>query len=177
MKGSRTIQVVKADRSVERFDSLKLTGAMWRAMEETGGSFDNARRLAGAIETYLRRRNRRRVSSATVFDMTVKAFRYVGLPAAAETAEAYRNWRNVLRKQLRIRYEQGRLTFWDKSWLCEFACRSWHVSRGTARFFAGKIELMLLRGDEAIVDRQAVVAMLNRMVLEYGLADAVPVEL
>ena len=175
MSGSRTIRVLKREGSVEFLDSQKLAASMWRAMRETHASFDHARQLAEAIKTYLSRRVGGCVSSSAIFEMTVKAFRHVGLDAAAEAAEAYQTWRNIGRTQLRIRHEGERLTYWDKEWLCEFAARSWHVSHAAARMLAGRVELQLLQQGHKVIARQAVINLLNRLVSEYGLADAVPV--
>ncbi len=175
MSGSRTIRVLKRERSVECFDSQKLAASMWRAMRGTHASFDHARQLAEAIETYLCRRVAGCVSSSAIFEMAVKAFRHVGLDAAAEAAESYQTWRNIRRTQLRIRHDGERLTYWDKEWLCEFASCSWHVSPAAARMLAGRVELRLLEQGHKVIARQAVIDLLNQVVSEYGLADAVPV--
>jgi hypothetical protein len=170
------IRVYKRDRSIERFDVWKLTGAMWRSMQDTSASFVHARKLAEAIAMHIERcsENGNCVSSSAVFEMVLKAFRCVGLERAAETAETYRSWRSMLRRQLRIRYEGGALTYWDKGWLCEFASRSWCVSRSVARMVAGKVELIYLLNPHRVVARDAVIEELNRAMSEYGLADAVP---
>ena len=175
MAGSGTIRVVKADESVELFDVRKLAVGMYRAMHGEEASYEQALSLAEAVEIYLRRRGKRRVSSSAVFEMVLRSLRYVDLTGAAEAAEAYRDWRKTLRKQLRVMHDGRNITLWDKGWLCEFACRSWHISRATARILAGKAEMKLLRSNESIVTRQAVTELLNRLMSEYGLADAVPV--
>lgn len=167
--------MLKRDRSTEQFDVRKLSVAMWRAMGGSNVPYDYARKLGEAIEVYMLRRKGAVVSSLAIFEMALKVFRHVGIPAAADRAESYFNWRKVLRNQLRIMYNDGRLTFWDKSWLCEFAVRSWHISPVTARILAGRIEVELLRVGDVVVERQKVVDALNRMISEYGLADAVPV--
>jgi len=175
MNGSGTIRVLKRDRSVELFHVGKLAGAMWRAADGARAKFEDIRRIAEAVEMYLIRRGTRCVSSQAVFEMALKALRHVGLAPAAEAAERYRQWRMLLRGQLRVRHEEGKLTYWDKGWLRDFACRSWRIMPTTARILAGIVELRLLRGDDTIVRRQAVVDMLNDVMAEYGLADAVPV--
>jgi len=177
MSPSRKIQVLKRDGTAEAFDSRKLAASIWRAINCRSATYEHARRLAEAVETYIIRKGCRCVSSSAVFEMTVKALRHVGLLKAAESAENYRAWRSLLRQQLRIKHDEGRLTLWDKGWLLEFATRSWHISPAVARILAGKIELDLLRSGESIVPRQKVIGLLNRSVAEYGLADAVPASL
>ena len=174
MSGSRTIQVLKRDGTAEAFDHRKLAAAIWRAMSRKSATYEHARRLGEAVETYIIRKGNLCVSSSAVFEMTLKALRYVGLPKAAESAETYRAWRSLLRQQLRIKHKEGQLTLWDKNWLLQFASRSWHISPATARILAGKIEVDLLRSGESIVPRHKVIDLLNRSVTEYGLADAVP---
>lgn len=171
------IQVLKTDRSVEPFDNRKLAAAIWRAMGPTDESFDYAQELAEAVGTYLKRKGTQRVSSSALLEMTVRALRYVGFSEAATAAEKYNDWRDVMRRSLRIRHESGALTFWEKGWLCELACCSWHVSRQTARILAGKVELELFALDEPVVPRQMVMDVLNWMMSQYGLADAVPARL
>jgi len=175
VNGSGTIGVLKRDQSVELFCAEKLAGALWRAAQGTPAKFQEVRQIAGAVQTYLLRRRGRCVSSRAVFEMALKALRYVGLASAAEAAESYSRWRMLVRGRLRIRHEEGKLTYWDKGWLCELACRSWHVMPTTGRILAGIVELGLLRGEDTVVWRQAVVERLNDVVAEYGLADAVPV--
>ena len=186
---SGTIRVLKRDRSVELFDARKLAAAMWRAMPPGSASFDHVRRLAEAVDVYLRRQGRLCISSSAVFEMTVKALRVVGFAAAAEAAESYRDRREMLRTQLRILDSRGKLRFWGKSWLCELACSSWHISPTAARILAGKVERRILRCAQwvrartcerlrlgrLVVSRQTVVDLLNQCTSEYGLADAVPV--
>jgi len=174
MSGSRKIQVLKRDGTIEAFDCRKLAASICRTMSRKTVNYEHAARLSEAVETYICRKGDHCLSSSAIFEMTLKALKYVGLTTAADRAEHYRAWRSMLRGQLRIEHEQGRLTLWDKGWLLEFARRSWHISPETARIFAGKIELELLRSGESIVARQQVVHMLNRSVAEYGLADAVP---
>lgn len=175
VKGSRTIRVTKRDGSEEPFDRQKLTGAMWRAMEGRGGSFELAGRLAGAIETYLTCRRRAGTTSAALFEMTVKVLRAVRLCAACEAIEAHQAWRAARRRRLLISHDGPRMTLWDKSWLAEHARRSWHLSRPAARLLAGEVETALLARDGRVVSRREVVGLLNAQVAWFGLADAVPV--
>ena len=171
------VQVLKRDGSVEGFDPRKLAAAIWRSMRGTSGTFEHARRLAEAVELYLPRRGVKCISSTALFEMTLKALRYVGILPAAQAAEEFRRRRDLLRGKLRIRHEGGRITYWDKGWLCEFAQRSWGVSPQTGRILAGRIELELFALPEMVISRQKVLEMLNRMMAEYGLADAVPARL
>jgi len=175
MNGSGKIRVVKADRSAEDFDKTKLAGSIWRSMDGKLACYGHADRLAEAVESYIQRKGMTVVTSAAVFEMVIKALRYVHIPSAADAAEAYRDWRSALRRHLCVRHDGNDLTLWDKGWLCEFACRSWHVTRRTGRILAGEVETELLRSYEGTVSRQDVVDLLNVMVSEYGLADAVPV--
>jgi len=171
------IQVLKRDGSVEGFDARKLTAAIWRSMRGASRTFEHACRLAEAVELYLRRRDVRCISSTALFEMTLKVLRCVGPLRAADAAEKFRQLRDALRRQLRIRHEKGRITYWDKAWACEFARASWGVSPQTARILAGKIEIELFALNDPVVPRQKVLDMLNRMMAEYGLADAVPARL
>ena len=175
LSGSGKIRVLKRDQSVEAFDARKLAVSMWRAMGRNRARFEHAGRLAEAVEFYLLRRGTTCVSSSAVFEMSLKAMRHVGLEEAADVGESYCIWRNALRKQLRIRYNTGKLTFWDKGWLCEFARRSWCLRPATARILAGKIELDLFRRLDLVISREAVIEALNQLISEYGLADALPV--
>ena len=175
MSGSGTIQVIKCDRSVERFDSRKLAGVLWRVMEPAGGEYRQALELAAAMELYLGRVGWANISSGAVFEMSVKVLRRVGFSPAADQLEVHRARRNVRRRQLRIRHDGSTVTLWEKSWLCEYARRSWRLSRTAARIIAGQIEADLLAGAEACVSRRAVLERLNACVAAYGLADAVPV--
>lgn len=176
MSGSRKVRVVKRDGSREFFNRSKLGVALWRGIQHTTGTYDHARQLAKAIELYLIRTDQRRISSAALFEMGMKVLRRVGLDEAGEVLEGHRAWRRLRRLRLKVRQEGGRMTFWDKSWLAEFIARSWHLSRATARILAGQIELELLAGPARVVDRQAVIDLLNDRVLQFGLADAVPVQ-
>lgn len=175
MEGSGTIRVMKRDGSVEDFDAAKLAAAMWRAMRHTNAKYTHARQLAEAIETYLLRRDYTCVSTRALFEMAVKSLHYVGLPRAAGRIEKHRDWRDQRRRQFRIRHDDS-TTFWDKSWLCKLACRSWHVSHSVGRIIAGRIEHEILAGDRFILGRHEVLDLLNHNMAAYGLADAVPVE-
>ena len=174
MNGSGTIWVQKRDGGVEDFDSLKLVGAVSRAVRPAGGRCGYARPIAAAIELFCRRSGCACVSSAAVFEMTVKAMRCVRLETGAEAMESHRTWRARRRRQLRVSHEGGQVTMWDKSWLCELAQRSWRLSRSAARIIAGRLECELLAGPDELLWRGAVVDMLNAHVAACGLADAVP---
>ena len=174
MSGSGTIRVVKRDRTVEPFDVRKLTASLWRAARGAPICFDHVRQIAEAIELHLIRRGRRQIGSAALFAMAIRAMRHVGLARAADAAWAHRTRRVALRQHLRVCHEGGRTTFWDKSWLAELARRSWRISQAASRIVAGKVESILLRGEEDEISRARVVNLLNRVMSEYGLADAVP---
>jgi hypothetical protein len=176
MAGSGTISVVKHDGTSEPFDTHKLAGTIWRAMRGRG-DYLHALRLAEAVRTYVVSRHAPSVTSAAVFEMTIKAMKYVGLGAAAEAAENYAEWRGLLRQQLRIRHDGGHVTRWEKGWLFEFARRSWRISRATARILAGKVEEELLRSGREEMHREEIVEALNSVVAGFGLADAVPARL
>lgn len=174
MGGSWTIRVVKRDRSVELFDVHKLAVAVWRSARGTQAAYDHALHIAQAIHQHLRRRQRLCIGSPAIFDMMIKALRHVGLAAAADAATVYRQRRAAMRQALRIRHESGSTTHWDKGWLADLAERSWHVSPTTGRLVASKVEGMLLGGGETDLPRDRVVDVLNQVMSEYGLADAVP---
>lgn len=177
MDRSRTIWVLKRDGTSERFDVAKLTAAIWRAMSRTGASYEHAAKLAEAVGTYVIGSHSSCVSSAAVFEMVLKALKYVNIAEAAEAAENYCRRRSLLRRQLRIRHEGGRLTMWAKGWVCQFAFRSWRISRRTARILAGQVEQEILRSGQGIVSRSKVISTLNCLIAAYGLADAVPARL
>jgi len=174
VNGSGTIWVQKRDGSVEDFDCLKLVGAVSRAVRPAKGRCDYARSIAAAIEVFCRRSGCGCVSSAAVFEMTVRAMRCVSLDVGAEAMESHRAWRIRRRRQLRVAHERGQVTMWDKSWLCELAQRSWRLSRPAARIIAGRLECELLAEPAELLWRDTVVARLNDCVAAYGLADAVP---
>ena len=176
MSGSGTVQVLKSDGNLEDFDSRKLSAAMWRVIRTHGGSYDQASELGAAMALYLDRVSWVCITSAAVFEMCVKVLRQVGFSPAAEALEDHREWRNARRRRLRVRHDTGKVTLWEKSWLCEFARRSWHLSGSAARIIAGRIEADLLAETQTSVSRQAVVDRLNAYVAGYGLADAVPVQ-
>jgi hypothetical protein len=175
VNGSRKIRVIKRDGSEEPFDARKLGASMTRAMRGIGGGRYPADQLAEAIEIYVRRNGWRRVPSAAVFEMTVKALGCAELAEAGRAMEAHRAARQAGRRRLRVRHDDGQVTQWDKAWLGELARRSWYVSRSTGRLLAGQIEAELVSRGLAEIARQDVLEMLNRRVAEYGLADAVPV--
>ncbi|MCK4601348.1 MAG: hypothetical protein KAU28_02705 [Phycisphaerae bacterium] len=175
MDGARKIWVLKSDGDTEVFDALKLAATMWRAIRDTGGSFNDARDLAETIEIYLSRKGQTCIASTAIFEMCVKVLRRVRLRRAACRLETHHAWRNARRLQIQLDHYGGKTTFWDKGWLCKFACRSWHLSPATGRIIAGIVEQELLAGQDNCVSRQSVIEMLNARVVEFGLADAVPV--
>lgn len=176
MNGSGTIRVLKRDQSVEWFDAHKLSAAMWRAMSGTTGSYSDAWQLAEAVDIYLNRNDWHCVSSAALFEMALKVLNRAHLSHAADAMESHRQSRTLGRLALRIRHEDGRLTFWDKAWLARLAQRVWHVWPGTGRILAGQIESDILTAGTSVVSKQEVLARLNELVSQLGLAEAVPVE-
>ena len=175
MNGSRTIRVRKRDGTDEPFQTLKLAGMMWRAVQQTRGRFAHARDLARAIEIHLTRTGQRRVTSEALFDMALRVLRRVGMGDAADVLARHRLWRQARRGGLLLYHGPGRVTLWDKSWLCHHLCRAWKVSPATARVIAAAVEIDLLTLDEIIVTRQEVLARMNEAVSQFGLAEAVPV--
>jgi hypothetical protein len=174
--GSRTIRVCKRDGSDELFCAPKLAAGMARAMRETSGRYFDACQLALAVELYLDRNNRRRVSSTALFEMVVKVLHRAGLVRAADAMETCRAARAEARRHLCICHDGGQSTQWDKGWLSQLAQRSWFLSPVTARILAGEVERELLSRGPGVVARRDVLDMLNQRVAEYGLADAVPVQ-
>lgn len=178
MTGSRMIRVLKRDGGVEDFRAEKLAAAMWRAMVESdAGRYSDARDLALAVEIFLDRSDRPCVSSAAIFEMIVKVLRRAHLGPVAAAMEAHHAWRGCRRRGMAIRHEDGRLSLWDKTWLCEMALRSWNVGRETARIIVGRIERELLLGDHGTMARAELIDRLNSRMSEFGLADAVPVRM
>ena len=175
MSGSGTIRVLKRDRSREPFDAWKLTAVVWPAMQSSGLTYPHARQLAEAVEMYLSRQELLCISSTAIFEMLLKAFRHVGMDEAALQVETHRRRRRQLREKLRVRHDPKTATLWDKRWLCQFARRSWHISPATARILAGQIEHQLLDWPKPEISRMQLLEQLNRLMCQYGLADAVPV--
>lgn len=169
------IRVVKRDGSVEMFDAHKLAAAMYRAMSGFWGRHEDASELARAVGIYLARRRRRRVSSAAIFEMALKSLRQVRFDVAAAMFEAHRAWRRRCRRDLRVIYDDGHVTLWDKAWAVNLACRNWCLRPVTGRIIAASLEEELLCGERQFVLRSEVVARVNAWVSRYGLADAVPV--
>jgi transcriptional regulator NrdR family protein len=169
------IQVIKRDGTRELFDPAKLAAAIWLAMNQTCCHFTDACHLAAAIGIFLRRRRRRLVSSAAIFEMVVRILRKTHLEAVAEQLEAHRLARTYRRHKLQVRHDGEQVTMWDKSWLSELASRSWHLLPVTGRIIAGRIEERLIQGSAETVSRQEIVEMLNEEVASFGLAEAVPV--
>ena len=67
MDGFRTIRVIKRDGSTEPFDETKLAAAMWTAMRDRQGEYEDARELARAVRCFLHRVGWPCVASAAVF--------------------------------------------------------------------------------------------------------------
>ena len=176
MAGSGTIRVLKRDGSTEDFDRRKLAGVMHRAMSGGRDRYEDAAELAWAIELYLDRCGWWEASSAAIFEMAVKVLRRVAMSEVAAAMERHRAWRRLRREQVRVRHAGGHWTRWDRSWLSQLACRNWRVSVGTARIIAAEVELAVLAERGSEVSREQVVAHVNRLVGEFGLADAVPVD-
>ncbi len=176
MERSRMIKVKKRDGGIEDFDVAKLGGVLGRGFRQLGGDIFEARELARAIEIFLVRSKRFRISSAALFEMGLKALRHVKMNDAAELLELHRTLRTIRRRLLRVRHEDEKLTAWDKGWLVELAARMWHVSHTTARILAGEVENEILSHDQPEIHREEILDLLNRRVAELGLADAVPVD-
>ncbi|HUT01560.1 MAG TPA: ATP cone domain-containing protein [Phycisphaerae bacterium] len=177
MSGSGKIRVIKRDGTEERFEAAKLAGAIFTALRETSGEYGDACRLALAIEVYLDRSGWGSISSGAIFDMAVKVLRRSGLAAAGGLLQRWHSRRHRRRQGLCIRHDDDTVTLWDKTWLSQWAERSWFLSRGTARILAGEIEQELLAREVVLVSRRDVLNLLNERVAQYGLADAVPVRL
>lgn len=173
--GSWTVRVLKRDGSSEDFSVLKLAAVMYKAMQANRGELRDAVSLAQAVGLYLRRRDMRCISSAAVFEMTIKVFNRVRMDKANDALEAHRAWRSAGRRKLVIRQDNGRSTEWDKSWLCSLAAQSWDLMPATARIVAGIVEYDLIGVRAMMVTRSAAIDQMNETVAALGLADAVPV--
>ena len=174
MDGSGTIQVRKRDGSEEPFQPLKLAGAMWRGIEQTGGRFQDAVNLAHAIRTYLARNGRQRITTSSLFEMVLKVLRTVRMEDAGQFLEIHRMWRALQRDAVQVRHGPDTVTAWDKTWLAEHIRRSWQLSSNTARILAGCIEADILDRQELSITRRQVLEKMNAVVAQFGLADAVP---
>ncbi|HNX26271.1 MAG TPA: hypothetical protein PKK48_02590 [Phycisphaerae bacterium] len=172
------IKVRKRDGSVEAFDEQRLRGVIARGIFAAGcEDFTFAGELAAAIHFYLKHSRQCLITSSALFEMTLKAMQRVDMHTAARRLELHRSARDMKRRLLRISHGECTTTLWDKSWLAEFACRSWNVSHRTGRILAGEVESSILRSGKTIVPRGEIVLMLNRLVSQFALADAVPVEM
>ena len=169
------IEVQKRDGSIEEFRLAKLAGALWRGVRVAEGTYRDARELAGAIHIFLMRKRIKSISSSAIFEMGLKALRRIHMGEAAEILELHRTLRAMRRKLLHICHDDGNITLWDKGWLVALAMQMWHLSRQTARLLAGEVELELLPQEDNEIPRQEVLDELNKLVQQYGLADAVPV--
>ena len=172
---SGKIRVLKRDGTVEPFDARKLAGALWRAMRGTEGRYEDACQLALAMAIYVSRETARIVSSGAIFEMAEKVLARVSLADAAKTLRTHRSETHTWRRAMRVRHYDGKVTYWDKAWLGELACKSWYLMPRTGRIIAGQIEQKLCRANREIVSREELVEMVNRRVTEFGLGDAVPV--
>ena len=176
MSESRMIRVLKRDGGVERFDEAKLTASMFAGMEGREGDYEDARELARAVRCYLHRSNWPCVASAAIFEMAMKILRRVRLGEASIAMADYRQRRKAARKQIRVVHDRGQMTAWDKSWLAKLASQSWHLAPRTGRIVAGEVERLVLAQQRESIARSDLIDLLNRCVVEYGLADAVPVQ-
>jgi len=89
--------------------------------------------------------------------------------------EAYWLRRDRARRMVRVRHLSGQVTWWDKGWVCDLARHSWHLSETSARIIAAEVERRVLGLEMRKIDRVDVVDVINACVVEFGLADAVPV--
>jgi hypothetical protein len=169
--------VMKRDGSLERFDKSKLAAALWKSMRGTTGRFVDARELALAIELYIQRLRWPLVRSAALFEMALKVLRRVRLARAARSMERHRTARAQRRGDLQVDHGDGKVTLWDKTWLCEFTTRSWMLQPITGRIVAGLIEKEFLAGSVNLISRREIIDRVNTLVSELGLADAVPVSI
>ncbi|MHC4982193.1 MAG: ATP cone domain-containing protein [Planctomycetota bacterium] len=176
MYGSWTIRVIKRDGCEEDFDAAKLAASIHLAMLQSEGTFHDASHLALAARIYLARSGVKRISSAAMMEMVMKALRCMGMAPAAAAMDAYHAWRCWRRGRIRIVHEGGQTTLCDKGWLSELACRSWNLSQRTGRIMAAEVERDLLAGNRDELWRDEVQDMINWCVAAFGLADAVPVE-
>ena len=171
------IKVRKRDGSVETFDEQRLRGVIARGITAADGDFTLSGELASAIHFYLRKSRQYLITSSALFEMTLKAMQRVNMHTAARRLELHHSALEMRRRLLRISHGERTTTLWDKSWLAEFACRSWNVSRRTGRILAGEVENAILRDSGTVVPRSEIIAMLNELVGQFALADAVPVEM
>ncbi len=175
MNGSGMIRVLKRDGTIEPFDTRKLAGAIWRAMRGMPGRYEDACQLALAMKIYIDRDTVKVVSSGAIFEMAVKVLRRVSLAEAAETLRMHRGQTHAWRHVMRVQHYSGAVTYWDKAWLSELACKSWYLMPRTGRLIAAQIEEQLRRANRTDISRGELVEMVNRCVTELGLGDAVPV--
>ncbi|MFB3892184.1 MAG: hypothetical protein ACE15C_09195 [Phycisphaerae bacterium] len=175
--GSRMIRVLKRDGSTEDFAPLKLAAGMHQAMMRGGqGQYRDAADLAAAIQIYLQRCKCDFASSAALFEMAVRVLRRVQLGLAADAMENHRAARDRCRRQVRVAHGRNKLTWWDKSWLARLGGRTWEIMPSTARIIAGLVERDILDGDgQKVLSRLDLLEMFNARVVEFGLADAVPI--
>ena len=171
------IKIRKRDGSVEVFDEQRLRGVIARGIVAAGEDFTFAGELASAVHFYLKSSRQYLVASSVLFEMVLKAMQRVNMHTAARRLELHHSAREMRRRLIRVSHGDHLTTLWDKSWLAEFACRSWNVSRRTGRILAGEVEKTILRDSGTVVQRSEIIGMLNELVGQYALADAVPVEM
>ena len=175
MSGSRMIRVRKRTGGDEPFDVAKLTRAIWRGVQHTGGRYCDALDLAEAIRIHLRRTDTRDISSEELFETVLQVLKRVRMTEAGKVLDRHRRRRATRREGLVVFHGPGRATLWDKAWLGEHVRRAWRLSPTTARIIAGVIEAEMLEAYETVVTRDQVLQRMNACVAAFGLADAVPV--
>lgn len=175
MNGSGTIQVIKRDGSSEPFDLRKLAASIWAAMRSRQGAYFDAVELARSVQMYVERIGWPTVSSAAIFEMTLKILRRVHFDESARAYETISHVRKYRRKQFRVVHSNGHVTMWDKSWLARLGAQSWQLTPRTARILASHVEDRLLSEPGRWASREDIIDMLNGLVAEFGLADAVPI--
>ena len=143
-------------------------------MQPSRGRFRDACDLAEATGLYLRRSGRMRISTAALFEMALKVLQRAGLAEAAEILEMHHLHRKARRQATVLYHGPGKITFWQKAWLCEQIRRIWQLSPTTARVLAGHVERDLLAGGREMLTRQQVLEAANACVAGFGLADAQP---
>ena len=174
---SGTISVRKKNGQIQPFDTGKLAGCIWRSVDAVGGEYQLAWEIARAVEIYLRRKDRDEVTSSAVFEMCLKALRRVKIGEAAEVMELQSALRSIRRRLLRIDHGNGKISHWDKNWLVTLGRQIWQLSVETVRIIASEIELEILPSQqEKVLTREEICKILNEKVVQFGLADALPVD-
>ena len=96
-------------------------------------------------------------------------------PEAADALRMHCGETHAWRRAMSVRHYDGKVTYWDKAWLSELACKSWYLMPRTGRLIAAELEEQLRCANKEIVSRGELVEMVNRCVTELGIGDAVPV--